>query len=309
VNHRTITPGTPEWPGRLNELGGEVPPDQLFVAGMPLGAGPKTIAVVGTRRPPPVGIEATKHHTRGLAEAGLAIVSGLAVGIDAVAHRTALESGAYTIAVLGCGLDVDYPARNASLRRHIASQGTLVTEYEPNTRPRPENFPRRNRIIAGLAAGVLFVEGGVTSGGRITARLALDANRLVFAVPGSIRNPAAAGPNELIRTSQAALVTDVKHIFDEIAPDLVWDAKFDAGPASPVPALEGCEKRVLDYLDDVPVAVDRICAELEIPGGEVALTLSRLELRGMVARRPAGYEISSLGARARTATRFLSGPG
>lgn len=163
----------------------------------------------------------------------------------------------------------------------------------------PRTSPRRNRIIAGLAAGVVFVEGGVASGGRITARCALDANRLVFAVPGSIRNPAAAGPNELIRICHAALITDVKHIFDELAPELVWTEPYEPQVATPEPALEETEKRVLAYLDDVPVAIDRISAELELPGGEVSLALSRLELRGMVSRRQGGYEIASLGARVR----------
>jgi DNA processing protein len=303
MTYRTITPRDPEWPGQLNELGTHVPPEQLFAVGLPLGVGNKTIAVVGTRRPTAVGVEVTQRLTRGLAEAGCAIVSGLAVGIDAIAHKTALEAGGYTVAVLGCGLDYDYPARNSSLKKTIAERGTIVTEYDPGTSPHPHNFPRRNRIIAGLAAGVLFVEGGVASGGRITARCALEANRHVFAVPGSVRNPMADGPNELIRISEAALVTEAKHIFDEVAPGLVWSDPYEPSVVAPHHVLEQTEQRVLAFLDDVPVAVDRICTELELSGGEVALTLSRLELRGMVVRRPGGYEIATLGARVRNTRR------
>jgi DNA processing protein len=301
---RVINPRDAEWPAQLSELGPYVPPQCLYALGVPLDIGRKSIAVVGSRRPTAAGIEATERLTMGLAEAGFAIVSGLAVGIDAVAHKTAIENGAYTVAVLGCGLDVCYPKRNASLKRRIAECGTLLTEYEATTQPHAYNFPRRNRIIAGLVTGVVFVEGGVTSGGRITARCALDANRQVFAVPGSIRNPMAQGPNELIRTSQAALVTDVQHIFDDLASDLIAD-----GPPSTIASqkidvvLTDTERSVLVYLDDAPSAVDAVATGIELPAGDVALALSGLELRGLAARDIAGYSISSRGARVRAALR------
>jgi DNA processing protein len=299
---RLISPQDAEWPVQLNELGPCVPPERLRVAGLPLEIGRKSMAVVGSRRPTAAGVEATQRITEGLAEAGFAIVSGLAVGIDAVAHRTALEAGAYTVAVLGCGLDVNYPRRNASLRRRIAECGTLVTEYDDTTQPHPHNFPRRNRIIAGLVTGVVFVEGGVTSGGRITARCALDANRQVFAVPGSIRNPMAQGPNELIRTSQAALVTEVQHIFDDLASDLIrFDAAAEPGFDKVNVVLNDSERMVLDYLDDAPSPVDAVATAIELPAGDVALALSGLELRGLAGRDLAGYSISSQGARVRAA--------
>lgn len=299
MNVRMILPSDEEWPGRLNELGPERPPEQLYLHGLPLDVGPQTVAVVGARHPSAAGIDAARRLAGGLAEAGFAVVSGMAVGIDAVAHKAALDAGGYTVAVLGCGLDVVYPGRNAGLKRQIASRGTLVTEHPLGTPPHAHHFPQRNRIIAGLAAGVVYVEGGERSGGRITARQALDANRSVFAVPGSIRNPLAVGPNELIRTSQATLVMEARHIFDELAPGLVWQDAAGRVEGRATISLGEAEMEVLRYLDDAPVAPDRICVDLMMPAGEVALTLSRLEVRGLVTRRPSGYEISTSGARAR----------
>lgn len=299
MNDRVITPTDDEWPSQLNELGPARPPAQLYVRGLPLAADRRTIAVVGARHPTAAGVEAAERFTRGLVEAGCSIVSGLAMGIDAIAHTTALAAGGYTIAVLGCGLDVDYPLRNAALKERIAENGTIVTEYPNGSAASAFHFPERNRIIAGLATGVLFVEGGERSGGLITARAALDANRAVFAVPGSSRNPLAAGPNQLIRTSQAALVTSVKHICDEVEPALVWDAPVDLGPARIAVSLDELESRVLRFLDDVPVAPDLVSRHLDMKSGEVAVALSRLEIRGYASRRRNGYEITSGGARVR----------
>lgn len=301
MSDRLITPSDAEWPARLNDLAPGAPVDFLFLRGRPLAVDDRTIAIVGARRPTAAGIEAAEMFARGLVEAGFCIVSGLAVGIDGAAHRAALDAGGYTIGVLGCGLDIDYPERNSTLRRRIAELGTLVTEYPEGTPPNTYNFPRRNRIIAALAKGVLFVEGGQQSGGRITVRVALDLDREVFAVPGSIRNPMAAGPNELIRTSSAALVSEVKHVIDEIEPGLVWDASRAARAAGGRIALADDEARILRFLDDTPVSPDVICDRLEMKPGEVALALSRLEIRGLAARRSAGYEVTQSGARARMA--------
>ena len=299
MNDRVITPRDDEWPSQLNELGPARPPKQLFVRGLPLQADRRTIAVVGARYPTAAGLEAAQRLSRGLVEAGFAIVSGMALGIDAAAHGAALEAGGYTVAVLGCGLDVDYPVRNAPLKKRIAQNGTLVTEYPDGSPPAAFHFPERNRIVAGLAAGILFVEGGKRSGGRITARAALDANRAVFAVPGSIRNPMAAGPNELIRVSQAALVTEVKHICDELEPGLVWDAPVNLGPTRSAVVLDELEARVLRFLDDAPLGADLICSRLQLKPGGAAVSLSRLEIRGLVAKRRNGYELTSTGARVR----------
>jgi DNA processing protein len=255
---------------------------------------------VGARHATAAGVEIAETLARGLAEAGCTVVSGLAVGIDAAAHRAALQAGGHTIAVLGCGLDVDYPATNRALRRQIAQRGTVVSEYPHGTPPHAWHFPARNRIIVGLSSAVVVVEGTVKSGALVTARLALDANRGVFAVPGSVRNAMATGPNELIRTGQAALVTSVEHIFEDLAPHLVWrDSVEEIRPVTP--ALSDEDIAVLAALDDQPLTTDRISMQTGLPSGKVALILSRLEIRALAHRGYMGYSIASAGARAREA--------
>lgn len=297
---RYIRPRDDEWPASLNELGPHDPPKQLYVEGRPLETGSRTVAVVGTRRPTAAGIEAAERITKGLVEAGFTIVSGMAMGIDTLAHRVTLAAGGYTIAVLGSGLDVPYPQRNEGLMKKIVLSGTVLTEYPEGTKPLAFHFPRRNRIVVGLTRGVVVIEGGIKSGALITARIAIDANRFVWAVPGSIRNPMAVGPNELIRTGQAGLVTSFKHICDEVAPGLVWEEGPGGRPLS-VESLTEEEKTILRALDDVPISPDRLSQATDLPQGQIALALSRLEVRGFAHRRSGGYEISGGGSRVREA--------
>jgi DNA processing protein len=280
-------------------LGSHRPPARLFVAGKPLSPAPKSIAIVGTRRPTAAGLEVAADLATGLVEAGFSIVSGMAIGIDSAAHAAALDAGGRTIGVLGCGLDVVYPRANMALRSRMLASGTLVGEYLEGTPPRAAHFPERNRIIAGLSAGVVFVEGSARSGGRITARLALDANRFVFAVPGSVRNAMAEGPNELIRINQAALVTSVTHICEELAPGLVWSVGSPARPAFEIFEIGDDERRVLDLLDDAPVTADLLMQRLAMSPGGVAVALAKLEVRGFASRTSVGYEISERGSRLR----------
>ena len=295
-----LRPGRSGWPALLDELGPARRPERLYVQGRDIPERP-LIAVVGARRPTVAGLDATRILTTGLVEAGYGIVSGLARGIDAAAHEAALAAGGYTIAVLGFGLDVTYPRRNARLKQRIAAEGTLVTEYGPGTQPRALHFPQRNRIIAGLSEATLVVEGGLKSGALITARYALDANRSVFAVPGSFRNPVSAGSNELIRRSEAVLVTEVGHIFDELAPRIVW-SEVPRRSLEPLSVeLQEDEWAILGLLDDAPTTPDRICRELRLEVGVVALALSRLEVRGLIIKRGNGHEITTAGARARAA--------
>jgi DNA processing protein len=287
---RVVAPCAAEWPARLGELGPEPPPTRLFAIGRRLDPTVPAVAVVGTRRPTGAGLDAAYDLAAGLAEAGWTVISGLAVGIDAIAHRAALESGGHTLAVLGCGLDVDYPARNRALKRRLATEGTIVTEYAPSTPPARHHFPLRNRIIAGLALGVVVVEGSVRSGALVTARLALDANRSVFAVPGSRRNPMAEGPNELIRTARAALVTEVGHVFEDLASGLVWARGAHAAPAvSCTPA----ESDIARALDDAPLALDHVAGRAGVAPGRAAVLLSQLEVKGVVVKTHAGYALSS----------------
>ena len=300
MSRRVIRPQDDEWPQLLNEMSPLHPPKQLEAIGRPLPQQP-LMAVVGSRRPTAAGLDAARILTKGLVEAGFGIVSGLAAGIDAAAHEAALDANGYTVAVLGFGLDVVYPRRNRRLKDRIAHEGTLITEYEDGTPPLAHHFPERNRIIAGMAQGTVVIEGATRSGALITARLALDANRHVFAVPGSFRNVMAAGSNELIRRCQAVLVTEVSHIFDELAAETAWDQppRLSLEPA-PI-ELSPDESSILGLLDDVPVSPDRLCEELGLTVGAVSLALARLEVRGLTIRRAAGIEISTAGARARAA--------
>ena len=294
--HRTVHPSDVEWPPHLSEPGTLSPPERLFVVGAPLADSAPAVAVVGTRRPTAAGIESARTIAGTLAQAGFGIVSGLAVGIDAVAHAAALEVGGTTVAVLGCGLDIGYPAPNLRLKEQIALSGTVVSEYPPGVGPLKRHFPARNRIIAALSVGVVVVEGAITSGALVTARLALDLDRSVYAVPGSTRNPMAAGPNELIRTSRASLITDPRHILEDLAPNLVWSPSPGSAP-SPVP-VDRAEADVLGALEDTPTPLDGIAGRLDVQPGRAALALAKLEVRGLVSRGRGGYLLTESGARA-----------
>lgn len=295
---RTITARSTEWPRLLDECGS--PPERLFVQGRELGSDAAFIAIVGTRYPTVAGIEVAREMATAIAEAGFVVVSGLAVGIDAVAHRAALDAGGATVAVVGAGLDIDYPQRNRTLRSDIEQCGTIVSEYEEGTAPRPHHFPARNRIIAALSVATIVTEGGIGSGALITARCALEANRAVFAVPGSVRNAMAAGPNELIKRSEAVPLTTPADLFAEIAPHTAWGEPSEPS-SSGLPGLEPDEFTVLARLDDIALLPDRLSEVASLEPGRIALVLARLEVRGLVAREGAGYRITSMGARLREA--------
>ncbi|CAN5753699.1 hypothetical protein BH18ACT15_BH18ACT15_06120 [soil metagenome] len=297
---RVVAPGDPEWPAALSELGPHKAVPRLFVTGRVIDPAARRVAVVGTRRPTAAGIEAAERLARDLTAKGFVVVSGLALGIDAVAHRAALDAGGPTVAVVGAGLDADYPVRNRALRARIKRAGTVVSEHPKDVSPAAYNFPARHRIIAGLAEAVIVVEGTTRSGAMITARQALDANREVFAVPGSIRNVMATGPNELLRRSQAGLATEARHVLEEIAPELA-DERGPLRAAASAEAVGEEEVDVLALLDDAPVDVDRLVEALGAPVGQVTSRLAKLEVRGLVSRRRAGYEITGSGAAAREA--------
>lgn len=293
---RLLRPRDGAWPPSLNE--GITPPvEALHVTGRPLDPSATRIAVVGTRRPTAAGLSATSEIATGLALAGYTIVSGLAVGIDAAAHRAALEAGGATIAVLGCGHDIDYPRRNRALRRSLDAEGTVISEHAPRTEPKPWMFPLRNRIIAGLSIGTVVVEGTLQSGALVTARLALDANREVFAVPGSVRNVMAQGPNQLIRRGEAALVTRADHVTE-----ILGGATTSLGePELQLPATElsASQEAVLAYLDDVAVSTEVVARSLNMPPADVMAALSLLELEELAKRSYRGFVVTERGARLR----------
>ena len=297
MTRRTIRPGCEEWPTGLDELTTCKVPEALNVEGLPIPEKKRCVAIVGTRRPTVVGREVARAFGRAFAEAGFCVVSGMALGIDSQAHTGSVEAGGHTVAVLGCGLDIDYPKENRALRRRIQDHGTLVSEYPHDTPPTPYTFPDRNRIIVGLCKGVIVVEGGERSGASITARIALDEGREVFAVPGSVRNPYSACPNRLIRTESAKLVTSPEHVFEELAPALVWDGGRVIGGRAP--SLSELEQAILRAIGETPVGIEEIGAAVDAAPGAVSLAVAKLEVRGLIGRRYTGaYEISRGGLRA-----------
>ena len=296
VNHRIVRRGDPEWPAELDRMERHSPPTYLHASGRPFEANKPSVAIVGPRRPSAAGLEIAEWFARSLAEAGFTVVSGLANGIDAVAHRSALAAGGTTAAVVGCGLDVDYPTRNSSLRRAIDARGTVFSEYPPGTPPRSHHFPARNRLIAGISLGVVVIEGTLRSGALITARYADDLGRTVFAVPGGIRNPLAAGPNGLIKASTAFLVTDPQEVCHDLAPRLVWEDQVNRRDPR-APALTEDEIEVLRAMGDTPLSKDRLARVTGLSGGRLSLALARVEVRGLADRGMTGYRMTAGGSR------------
>jgi DNA processing protein len=265
------------------------PPLLLYVQGAPALLSAPSVAVVGSRNPTPQGADHARQFGAALSSAGFAVVSGLALGIDGAAHDGALKGGAGTIAVVGTGLDRVYPARHRNLAHRIAEQGALVSEYAPGTPALPPNFPLRNRIIAGLSLGTLVVEAAVQSGSLITARLALEANREVFAIPGSIQSALSRGCHALIRQGAMLVETPVE-IVDALQGTA---ARSVAPPDAPAPATPA--DPLLAALGHDPVTLDEMIARTGWPAHELAARLLDLELSGLVARLPGGmYQRRSL---------------
>ncbi len=264
-----------DYPTYLKEI--PDPPPVLFVRGELQLQDQWAVAVVGTRRVSAYGRLATEQLTRDLARSGVTIVSGLARGIDSIAHQAALEAGGRTIAVLGSGLAYLYPAEHRALAGRITTCGALVTEFHPDTRPEAGNFPRRNRIISGLSLGVLVVEAGERSGALITARYALEQGRDVFAVPGNITSRASVGTNRLIQRG-AKLVLTAEDILEELNVTMVAE---QVATQLALPATHE-EAHLLRFLSDQPVHVDELSREAGMGVAQVSSTLTLMELKGMV---------------------------
>jgi DNA processing protein len=249
------------------------------------------VAIVGSRRATPYGRAAAGRLACDLAQAGVTIVSGLARGIDGAAHRAALDAGGRTIAVLGCGVDIVYPREHRQLADAIVCRGALVSEFAPGVPPLPHHFPRRNRLISGLAMGVVVVEGAQDSGALVTVDYALDQGREVFAVPGSIFSEKSRAPHRLLR--QGAHV--VEHAGDVLealglpstpdAPAATRAGTEDRADASPLHARE-LESAVLSVLDRGPCAFDDVVDASGLPAARVAALVTVLELRGLIQTLP-----------------------
>jgi DNA processing protein len=282
-----LTLGDPLYPKLL--LQAADPPLLLYVQGSAALLSAPSVAVVGSRNPTPQGADNARQFAAGLSGAGLVVVSGLALGIDGAAHDGALTGGAGTIAVVGTGLDRVYPARHRSLAHRIAEAGALVSEYAPGTPPLPENFPQRNRIIAGLSLGTLVVEAALQSGSLITARLALESDREVFAIPGSIQSALSRGCHALIRQG-AMLVESPVEIADALRGFVAAPAAAARPDVAPSEAMQAARPHdpVLAALGHDPVTLDEMISRTGWPAHELAARLLDLELAGQVARLPGG---------------------
>jgi DNA processing protein len=263
----------PEYPALLREL--HDPPAGLFLRGAAareLLLRP-AVAIVGARSCSSYGAQVARLLGRELAGAGLVVVSGLARGVDGEAHRGALEAGGVTVAVLGCGIDRDYPAAHASLASAISENGLVVSEYAPGVEPVPWRFPARNRIIAGLSAAAVIVEARERSGALITADFALEAGREVFAVPGEITSSLSAGTNALLRLGATPLTSTAD----------VLEALGIAVPEMQMPEVGGHAAAVLRVLADRPAGADELVHTTGLDAAAVATALAELELAGAVA--------------------------
>ncbi len=272
---RAVTWEDPDYPALLKEA--PAPPFLLYVRGRLEPEDSWAVAVVGTRRASAYGRTVTRQLVQGLVQNGITIVSGLARGIDGVAHRTALESGGRTIAVLGCGVDQVYPPEHRGLALKIVEQGALISEYPLGTMPEAKNFPPRNRIISGLSLGVLITEAGKRSGALITATYAAEQGRDVLAVPGSILAAGSVGTNRLIQDG-AKLVLEAADVLQELNLTMVAQ---NIQVQKIVPATE-TEAAILSCMGPEPVHVDELGQASGLPISHVASTLALMELKGLV---------------------------
>ncbi|MDQ3929398.1 MAG: DNA-processing protein DprA [Chloroflexota bacterium] len=266
-----------EYPQRLKEVGGM--PPVLYVLGEITPQDTWAVGIVGTRRATHYGREATERIVAGLVEAGVSVVSGMARGIDSVAHKAALNVGGRTLAVLGSGIDVIYPPENRNLARQLIDEGlgAIIAEYPLGTLPEPANFPPRNRIISGLSLGVLVVEAAAKSGALITVEFALEQGRDVFAVPGPITNKLSEGTNNLIKKG-AKCVTCAADILEELDLNMVTE-HVEAVRALPT---DPTERMLLEHLQDNTRHIDDLTNLTSLPASTVSAVLTMMELKGLV---------------------------
>lgn len=251
------------------------------------------IGMVGSRNASPAGLDHARKFAAELSRRDLLVTSGLALGIDGAAHAGALDAGFATIAVVGCGLDRLYPAQHRKLAARVIDQGLMVSEYPPGTQARAAHFPQRNRIISGLSRGVLVVEASLRSGSLITARMALEQGREVFAIPGSVHSPVARGCHQLIKQG-ARLVETAEDVLEELGTWWSLQAGGEHSPAevAPAPALTGLPAReiaVFQALGYDPQSTDALSQATGLPADQLMQSLLELELQGLVHAAPGGY--------------------
>lgn len=277
--HQLLALDDPRYPQSLLNIAD--PPMVLYVNGRIDLLNAPSIAIVGSRNATPRGIRDAEEFAFALSQAGLCVVSGMALGIDAAAHRGGLAGRGSSVAVLGTGADIVYPARNRDLAHELARTGILVTEFPPSTPSVAGNFPRRNRLISGLSRGVLVVEAAQSSGSLITAREAADQGRDVFAIPGSIHSPLSKGCHELIRQG-AKLV--------ERAEDVLAELGWDGNPPCSTPHEEmSPAEELLAVIPHEPVCLDQLAVDTGLPAASIAARLSQLEVDGRIVALPGGW--------------------
>ncbi len=276
-NH-LLTLADADYPRSLLEISD--PPPVLYLKGRRELLGRAAVAVVGSRNATPVGLQNAEAFSQNLSVAGLTIISGMALGIDAAAHRGGLKGEASSIAVVGTGLDLVYPARNKALAQELATGGLILSEFSLGTPALAQNFPRRNRLISGLARGVLVVEAALASGSLITARLAAEQGREVFAIPGSIHSPFSKGCHRLIKQG-AKLVDEANDILVE----LQWTG---AAPIMNSPAEESDDDPLLTAMGYDPVSIDHLVERAAMSADQVSARLTELEIEGRIAALPGG---------------------
>ena len=279
-----------EYPPQLKEI--HYPPALLFIDGNPAYLNTPQLAIVGSRKASPSGLKTAEVFSRCLSNQGLTITSGMALGIDGAAHHGALLNQKPTIAVVATGLDIVYPSRHRALAEQIREYGAIISEFPLGTKPQAGHFPRRNRIISGLSQGVLVVEAEIKSGSLITAHCAVEENRDVFAIPGSIQNPGSCGCNQLIKQG-AVLVTSPEDVLTELNSSLDWLATPSLSSAKNVDlaqeSLKQDEQSLLDYLDWDAVTLDEIIRRSQLPVEKITPILISLELKGWINLLPSGY--------------------
>lgn len=275
------------YPSKLKNIGN--PPLYLYYMGnLDIFENP-TLAVVGSRQPTDYGRRITTRLVGELAAAGVVIISGLAYGVDGVAHQTALEAGGVTAAIFGCGLDIVYPAGHRSLAQRIIEKGCLISEFPKGTKPEKFNFPVRNRIVAGLSDGVLVIEAGPKSGALVTANLALDQGRDVLAVPGSLDNDMSFGPNSLIKQGAIAITSA-----DDIFSNFNWHKSMATHERSyDLSKLSKDETTIFNFLSIQPIHLDEIGRKITLGPGKIAEALLNLELKGLILRKPGNFVVRS----------------
>jgi DNA processing protein len=281
-----ITSQDENYPKRLNEI--DQPPPVLYMQGEIVENDEWSVAIVGTRRVTAYGRQVAENIAGSLARNGLTIISGLARGVDSIAHKAALDAGGRTIAVLGSGLDRIYPPENQPLANQITINGALISEFSPNTPPEASNFPQRNRLISGLSLAVIVVEAGKKSGALITASFAADQGREVFSVPGNIFSPASMGTNRLIQNGAHPLLS-AEQVLEILELSMVAEHR-SARVALPA---DGLEAQLYAALGEEPLHVDEITNRTEIPVEKVTAALTLMELKGMV-RQVGGMQYVAL---------------